>query len=717
MPTRNTRPQVESGLPQAPGLKPVAKAVDSYDPRLTKPMVEYGRPDPHNSWMDLARGLGQLEPTLLQYQRTMQHNENFDKEAEGHELYERTKAENSGRVAFKDAVSQGLIPAGANPYLVKGYQRANLRDLASDYQLAVQQAYMNDDKVRNSDDPAVLTQFAQGIRDKFRTDFLSNEDGSQNFSPLDLHEVFYPAEEHVESQLRSQHITYRVEEHERKAEETASIRTNRWLDNFSEQAPPGFRPEWMYENAATRINQEFYHETEGLVPNGMDGKKASRLIIDNITNHAMKTGDTEVLNILKHIKTPGGSMDKTTYAKDKILSAEEHIASVKQRQEQWRWAQEAHKWHLSPEEEARRREEDYARKLEMTARSDEQYAHEKRGWLGKDVREMVDLRSKSEVSRVLTAVRMKDMDNPMLHTAMSWLRTEDPEAYMNMEKYINTLTKEKQKVEDSPENRIFHAQLRYDMSNNPENFNPSRIFRGVADQHINPDVADKMFDDWERIRKNMDNPYMQHPEFVRMLDTARAAVKKSAGDEYSAGALKSQDAVIALRSYSQAWIEDHPDGKQTDFLKSVNSYIAPIMLQADEDYKAEQKAKKDAEEKPTPQPQPQRGTIGKITDSLGITKPPAPVPDLPPKKEPLPKFTPRHVSELMTKPQRDEVTGMIQELRKDKDVKITERDLRDRLVPIFTDIYTKHGRDVLDALEGVDGFVQTLVKTKKKPKE
>ena len=173
------------------------------------------------------------------------------------------------------------------------------------------------------------------------------------------------------------------------------------------------------------------------------------------------------------------------------------------------------------------------------------------------------------------------------------------------------------------------------------------------------------------------------------------------------------DAVISLRSYADAWIHDHPNGKQTEFLKEMNNYMKPILLQANEDFMAEQKAKKDAEEKPTPQPQPKRSLMGRATDALGITTPPPPVPDLPPKREPLPKLSPKHVAELMTKQQRDEVTGMVTELRKGKDVKITERDLRDRLVPIFTDIYTKNGRDVLDALEGVDQFVNTLVKTKK----
>lgn len=715
MPTRNTRPQVESGLPQAPGLKPAAKAVDSYDPLLTKPLVEFGRPDPNNSWMDLARGLGQIEPTLLQYQRTMQHNENFDKEAEGHDLYERTKAENRGRVAFKDAVSQGLIPAGANPYLVKGYQRASLRDLASDYHAALQTAYMNDDKVRGSDDPAVFQQFAQGVRDKFRSDHLTREDGTQNYTPLDLHEVFYPAEESVDGSMRNQHVNYRVQEHERIAADVASSTTSRWLDHFSDAGPPGFRPSWAFESAAENINKTFYHEKEGLVPNGMDGKVASRLIVDNIINHAVKTGDTDALKILNFIKTPGGVVSKTAYAKEKITSAEEHIANVKRQEEQWRWRLEDRAWALTPEEEARRREETYQRNLQMQSRSDEQYAREKQTWLGKDVKEMVESRSQSEVSRILTAVKMKDMNNPMLHSAMSWLRTENPSTYMDMERYINTLTKEKQKVEDTPENRIFHAQLRYDMSSNPEGFNPSRIYRGVADSHINPDVADKMFDDWERLRTNMDHPMMKHPGFRELLDTAKNAVKKDAGDEYSAGALKSMNAVTSLRTYASAWIEDHPQGKQTDFLKEMNNYLQPILLQTNEDYKQEQKMKKDAEEQPQPQPQPQRGTLGKITDKLGITTPPPPVPDLPPKREPMPKFTPKHVAELMTKPQRDEVTDMIMELRKDKDRKITERDLRDRLVPIFTDLYTKHNRDVLDALEGVDEFINTLVKTKKKP--
>ena len=189
---------------------------------------------------------------------------------------------------------------------------------------------------------------------------------------------------------------------------------------------------------------------------------------------------------------------------------------------------------------------------------------------------------------------MKDMDNPMLHSAMSWLRTENPETYMNMEKYINTLTKEKGKVEDTPENRIFHAQLRYDMSSDPENFNPSRIYRGVAESHISADVADKMFDDWERIRTNMDNPLMKHSEFTRMLDRAGKAVIKGAEGEYSAGALRSQDAVISMRSYANAWIQDHPQGKQTEFLKAMNDYMKPLMLEADQDFKQEQKAMKDA---------------------------------------------------------------------------------------------------------------------------
>ena len=137
---------MQSQLPQAPGLKPASQAVDSYDPRLTKPLVTFEKPDPHNSWTDLARGLGQLEPTLLSYQRTLQHNENFDQEVQGHDLYERAKAEHKTRVQFKQAVSEGIIPSGANPFLVKGYQRASLRDLASDYSSALQMAYAQNDK-------------------------------------------------------------------------------------------------------------------------------------------------------------------------------------------------------------------------------------------------------------------------------------------------------------------------------------------------------------------------------------------------------------------------------------------------------------------------------------------------------------------------------------------------------------------------------------------
>jgi hypothetical protein len=715
MAERDQRREVQ-GLPQAPALTPAAKPIDNYDIRLSQPNQTFEKPDPHNSWMDLARGLGQFEPTLLALQRQAQAKQDSDDEAKGHDLHEQVKAEQGNRVGWKNAITRGLIPPGASPLLVKGYQRADLRNIATDYQAALQQAYLNDDKVRSSNDPAVLQSFVQEFRNKFREDFLTDPEGNA-FTPLDLHEVFYPAQDQVDGQLRSTHASYRVQEHERIAEEVASARVNRHLDAFSEAEVKNFRPQHAFDDIAAKINQEFYHGTEGLVPNGMDGRRASKLIVDNIINHAVKMRDPEILQVLEHIKTPGGTMSKTAYAKDQVVIAEEKIAELGRREQQWRWQLEAKKHALSPEEEAVRREEDYTRKLEMQTRSDEQYGREKKNWLKLDVQDMVSHRSNAEVSRVLTAVKMKDMDNPMLHNAMSWLRTENPDTYMKMEQYINTLTKEKKAFVETPESRLFYTQLRYDMSRNPDGFDSSRIFKGVADNMISDEKAGQLFDDWERNRTNMDHEFLKHPEFSRLLDTARQAVKKGADDDFSEGAIKSEEAAMSLRSFAGAWIQDHPGGKQTEFLKDMSGYLKPIMLQANEDYQAEQKAKKEAKENPPAPEAPKRTNIQKFTDAVGITTPPEPPKAPEPTQPAKPKFTPKHVAELMTKEQRTSITDIAEDLRKDKNRKFTERDLRDRLVPIFTDIYTKHGRDVLDALEGVDDMVKALMKSQGKVKE
>lgn len=197
-------------LPSAPGLQPAARPIDTYQ-MPTRENVAH--PPQTNALAQVAVALSSLSKPLMQYAKEAKQIEDEKQLARGEVAWVVNDSD------IKTAVENNNFRADIHPALIRGAQRAALRDRAAKYAAHLHEQWMKNGEVQNSFDPATFDTFIQNTRTPFINDMLFTANGDTRFNRLDFTEVFSPLMQRAEHTLQSVHMERRTAEWEQALEE------------------------------------------------------------------------------------------------------------------------------------------------------------------------------------------------------------------------------------------------------------------------------------------------------------------------------------------------------------------------------------------------------------------------------------------------------------------------------------------------------------------
>lgn len=298
-------------------LQPKAQPFSVYEKPVTAPVADA---QTHNNYLNLAHALGELEPTLIQGVGYLTDID--DKRQQGEAAAAANKAAQDKNITdIKSAMNAGLLPAGASPIFIKAWKETYLKLRGEQSQTAMKEAYYSNDELRNSDDPEAFNKFATDWRQKFLSEAIgSNQYTGQEVANSKINEQ---VQSHLMS-LHNEHITFRVGERERMGRESAQNLAQSRIDKVF--AGDFWNINW--DDAGQQVADVWYSKANGLSEAGGFRKSfATADMTDSIIAAAKARGDARILELAKHIKTPGGNLAGTAIWREKAQNAAEHIAS------------------------------------------------------------------------------------------------------------------------------------------------------------------------------------------------------------------------------------------------------------------------------------------------------------------------------------------------------------------------------------------------------
>lgn len=297
-------------LAPAPELTPQAHPVDTFHDSLQ------AQPSGTNGGLQLAEALRGFQPGLAKYvddayaiDAQKQQQKNTNQEGQGAE------AALENRQSFNDAIKNGVIRPAESPWFVKGFKNQQLRLNAMSYDEALRAAYAQSD-VKNSNDPQAITGFIQDFTKTYTGNLELKDDP-------DFTKIFTPLANASAEQLVNLHAAYRSQQIEDQARNNTSQEAYKILDNH-----------FIYAGAEG-VGKALDAVAKSAMASGLSGTDANRQIVDAVTSAAKDNLDPSMLDALKHISAGSGSLQGTTYAREKSQEAESHIYRLQ-------WEQEAH---------------------------------------------------------------------------------------------------------------------------------------------------------------------------------------------------------------------------------------------------------------------------------------------------------------------------------------------------------------------------------------
>lgn len=300
------KPRAQTRDPNAGGIaiRPQARVVDNF--RLSTAQA----PSEPSQFAQLAGALKEINPVINDYLLKEKKEDDDEAVAEGVKLF------NENKKGFAEAVQSGVIPAGANPHLQRGYRLSELKLKGHDYSTRLQTAWAGSE-ARNQNDPDVYQKFVQDFTASYSKEHLSE------FDPTEVLQAFQPSVERTQSVLQSQHTAYRIGENERIAMENVGMLTQANLEALGQQGLDHSSP--AGKDAIIQTGAALTQHARELMTQGISGKKASVQILKSTIATAIERNDAGMLDVLNHVKTGTGVLSKTADARKAIAAAKTAI--------------------------------------------------------------------------------------------------------------------------------------------------------------------------------------------------------------------------------------------------------------------------------------------------------------------------------------------------------------------------------------------------------
>ena len=289
---------------QIPTTAPTANIVDVYQRGVAKRSPLEG----------IAESLQRFQ------QRAVPALQRQEQRAAGIEMKQGERLYQENRIAFGDAVRQGLIEEGASPYLRKGYRISQMNTLATRYTSELENA-LEVQKLYHSGNPAQIEQYVQ----KFQKDFVE-KNGLSTFSDSEVAEFFgipaLKADEAFRTAWTAKHIAWQKEQNylafEADVAEQVGFLLKPDMTDAEEAVAYAKAKEWIETQAKTRAID------------GQDNKRVADAIVSGVLFAAEAAQDPEIIDLLLQTKLGTDVIGKSVSRMKQVFDTKVTIARLQE---------------------------------------------------------------------------------------------------------------------------------------------------------------------------------------------------------------------------------------------------------------------------------------------------------------------------------------------------------------------------------------------------
>lgn len=529
---------VARDLERSPAIRPAASPVDTYARPRQEPVA---KPDLSVGGLaDLAKSLSEVEPGIQKFLVNQHKEVTEEDERKG------AAARLQNQTAFREAVAKGLIPEGASPWFIKGYQKQEGRLDGRAYYEGLSE-HLAQSGVANSDDPAVVNQAIE----KYRNDFMQGKQGTS--ANLDWLDGFKPEMDRAEVSLASHHIAERQKQYSLKVRDNTAKEIGLLVSDHIVRS----------------------REDEGLAFGGDDARNASlaglggvvsqrlaelartspmlasdvnKITVDSIIAKAVETKDKSLLSILDSIKTGSGYLGGTSYARDQRLQAE--TAIERELKNDITWGHTLETWRNQAEDREYLMKEVRPRQQKEWERADASY----------------DKKQKSDA--ILGQLVTDAINNPTKEpdvAAMKKLAGIDARDATYVANWLHSWRTTAKNIEDDP---LVVNRIMQDMALAGDTFDVKRIFNGVPQRQFGVSTMLRLYNEWQQNLANggANDPVKGDWHFKKSLEGLEGFVKGNEATMTDAKRLDAANAAVDYVNSARAWKRENPNAKPSEWL-------------------------------------------------------------------------------------------------------------------------------------------------------
>jgi hypothetical protein len=291
-----SRIQVDSQLGKEQ-LRPTASPVD-----------QFVQVNPNSGAAQLARALSDFAPSVRALGLTAVDQKHANDTKAGAELAGRLAIQ---KKSYDDAVKEGTIPRGANPFFMAGVKEQYGKVMATKFSSDLAGAVAGDENMQRSTSLQEYDDFVKGKTDEW---LKSNVPDNQRDEFFDA--GFQDSVLNAMAGQRQQFAAGIADRIEKLGDDALYGRVNQLL-SFSTILPEAF--DGLVKNFQGEVTDLIQHQ-------GRNPKRTMRTIIDAFTDRAIDTNSSLMLTGLdKLVGTDGVTASMTQYGRDKIRAAKDQI--------------------------------------------------------------------------------------------------------------------------------------------------------------------------------------------------------------------------------------------------------------------------------------------------------------------------------------------------------------------------------------------------------
>ena len=553
-------------------LQPAVRPISTYKAPVGLSIPEAQE---ENSLSQLGAALSRFNPTLQNV--AVQAVTEQSREESAAALLSVQEAQKKNVGDLKEAQRLGLVPDGVSPNYIHAWKTNSLKLSAEKAHTKMHEAWSQSEE-RHSDDPQAFDRFKLDWQTKYNEVVLQNSDANQpiQYTALELaHSGYDETLERAAQSVHGAHVSYRIGEREKLAEETTSNLIMQRLDAaFDGTVEPD------HKGAADSVNDVLYNPASGSVMyGGANPSKQNQLLSDAIITKAISQGDASILEVADHLGPDPGkgmSLSGTKYFREKAEIARQHIASKN-------WMADEHSRTLA---KYRGDGTETLAQVEARAREDRAKIEQDYEVHKAHQEQFMDGRTKSKAAEPELSAIAKlhalngDFSSVEIQQHLKKLADIDPDTYKSTVTWLQSSGKH---ANETGNLQTFTA-LRAELSTDPGKFNTKKIVDAAAKNQLTAGQVQTLFNEAESGQKaHREHPALAATMVNQLRSDLRAASMKSESDEYGSGRLAADAATFQFNQLAVAFLRSNPKATEWDVYKAMQPEIEKIARQHNPD--------------------------------------------------------------------------------------------------------------------------------------